>query len=90
MDTMSVGFDGKPFTDIVSYLLHNFGVSDPYMCLADYESYMAASERARKAYADSRSWNRMSLVNIAKAGWFSSDRSIGEYATNIWHMDKIR
>ena len=90
METMSSGFDGKPFTDIVAYLLHNFGVSDPYMCLADYESYLAASERVRKAYADKLSWNRMSLVNIAKAGWFSSDRSIGEYAANIWHTDRIR
>ena len=80
------GFAGESFGDIANYLLSGNGFADPYMCLADFDSYFATSENMRKTYADSMAWSEKSLVNIAKAGFFAADRSIREYAENIWHM----
>ena len=89
MDSLSCGFAGNSFTNIVGYLLYGYGVSDPYMCLADFDSYFATSENMRKTYADRKAWSEKSLVNIAKAGFFASDRSIREYAENIWRIRPV-
>ena len=64
--------------------------ADPYMCLADFESYRLARERMLKDYAEGTKWNRMSLCNIAAAGQFSADRSIEEYAQRIWGLQKVK
>ncbi len=79
------GLSGKNFDSIVHYLLD----SDPYMTLADFDSYRQAQERINQTYADRTKWNQMSLINIAKAGFFASDRSVSEYAENIWNLKKI-
>ena len=79
------GLCGKNFDSIVHYLKD----SDPYMTLADFESYKQAQLRADKTYGERETWNRMSLVNIAKAGVFSSDRAVSEYASRIWGLRKI-
>lgn len=64
--------------------------SDPYMVLADFADYALAQEKASKLYAeDKQQWNKMSLINIAKAGIFSADRSIKEYANNIWNLTPV-
>ena len=89
MDSLSRGFAGNSFTNIVGYLLYGYGVSDPYMCLADFDSYFATSENMRKTYLDSTAWSQKSLTNIAKAGFFAADRSIREYAENIWRMRPV-
>ena len=60
------------------------------MLLADLESYCAAQDRIDAAYRDARRWNRMSLVNIARSGYFSSDRAVMEYARNIWHIEPMK
>ena len=60
------------------------------MCLADFDSYYTKSEEIIRAYNDGERWNRMSLVNIAKAGLFAADRSIKEYADNIWHLKSVK
>ena len=59
------------------------------MTLADFESYKDAQLRADKTYGNRDIWNKMSLVNIAKAGVFSSDRAVSEYAERIWKLRKI-
>ena len=59
------------------------------MTLADFDSYKSAQQKADTVYKDTRKWNNMSLVNIAKAGIFSSDRSVEEYAKRIWNLKKI-
>jgi len=87
---LNTGFAGESFAEIASYLIAGHGISDPYMCLADFESYHATRERMIKAYADKEKWNRMSLLNIAAAGHFAADRSIEEYAQNIWHLKKVK
>ena len=84
------GFNGESFENIANYLLTGSPVADPYMCLADFSDYLAVHKKADEIYADPMRWNRMSLHNIAGAGIFSADRSIREYADNIWHLKQIR
>ena len=59
---------------------------DWFMTLLDFDSYKETKEKALKAYADRKAWAKMMLVNIAKAGFFSSDRTIEEYNNDIWHL----
>ncbi len=87
---LSVGFEGESFADIASYLLNGHGIADPYMCMADFESYRATHERMIEAYQDKAHWNKMSLLNIAAAGHFAADRSIEEYAQRIWKLRKVK
>ena len=87
---LGIGFNGTEFTDFVNYLLMAYGISDPYMCLADFDSYCMAHNRIEADYADRTKWNQMSLVNIASAGIFAADRSVTEYAENIWGIKPIK
>ena len=90
IDSMQAGYAGRSFADIARYLLYSHGVSDPFMCLADYSFYADAHDRMLEAYADRNRWNKMSLTNIAKAGFFAADRSIREYAENIWGIKPVK
>ncbi|MBQ7336147.1 MAG: glycogen/starch/alpha-glucan phosphorylase [Clostridia bacterium] len=91
INQLSTGFAGESFSDIASYLLNNgHGVADPYMCLADFESYHLTHKAMIDAYRDKAKWNRMSLLNIAAAGQFAADRSIEEYAQRIWKLKKVK
>ncbi|PPC79654.1 MAG: glycogen phosphorylase, partial [Methylotenera sp.] len=67
---------------IVDNLLNN----DQYLLLADYASYIEAQERVGKLYQHQDDWTRMSILNVANMAKFSSDRAIGDYAKNIWHV----
>ena len=87
---LSFGFAGESFADVAAYLLNAHGVADPYMCLADFESYRSTHEAMMEAYRNKDRWNRMSLCNIAAAGHFAADRSIEEYAQRIWKLKKIK
>ena len=89
LDQMIHGFgDGVDYTDIANLLLHggNGGPADRYMSLKDFASYAAAQERVSEVYRDQDKWNRMALINIANSGRFAADRSIAEYAQNIWRV----
>ena len=90
LSLLSHGFAGESFADVASYLLNGHGIADPYMCMADFESYRATHETMMQAYRDKERWNRMSLLNIAAAGKFAADRSIREYATDIWGIEPVR
>ena len=83
-------FAGNDFTQLFNYFVHGHGISDPYMCLADYESYINTYKTVMSEYKDRDEWTKKSLANIAGAGFFSSDRSIHEYARNIWHISEIK
>lgn len=89
IDRLSFGFAGESFAGIANYLIAASGVADPYMCLADFESYKNTHDHAVSLYADKTAWNRMSLHNIAGSGFFAADRSIEEYASKIWHLQKV-
>ena len=86
---LAIGFAGESFADIATYLLTGHGVADPYMCLADFESYRLAREDMLSAYADREKWTHMSLLNTSAAGFFAADRSIKEYADKFWNLKPV-
>ena len=91
IESLIVGFHGCSFAEIANYLLRNSRIADPYMCLADYESYALTQQKMSALYrSDKMGWNRKSLMNIASAGYFSADRSIRDYAENIWHLKPLK
>ncbi|GAA1987380.1 glycogen/starch/alpha-glucan phosphorylase [Microbacterium pumilum] len=75
------GGDRSVFEPIVSNLLYD----DRFMVLADYSSYIEAQARVDEAYADQDTWSRSAILNIARSGFFSSDRSIRDYIERVWH-----
>ena len=89
INALHIGFAGESFSEIANYLLMGQGIADPYMCLADFESYRTTHERAINDYQDKDKWNRMSLLNVAACGYFAADRSINEYAANIWNIKRL-
>ncbi len=74
------------FKPIVDSLLYK---GDTYMLLADYASYVACQERVSEAYKDQSAWLAMSILNTARMGKFSSDRTIGEYSRDIWAVKPV-
>ncbi len=85
LDFIGKGIDGKPFDNIYNTLKN----VDRYMALADFSDYCNAQKKATELYKNPEIWNKMSLVNIAKSGIFAADRSIDDYAKNIWHINPV-
>lgn len=84
IDTIQYGVNGVQFPEIADTLKN----TDTYMALKDFDSYQAAQRYASECYSDKLKWQRMSLANIAGAGIFSADRSVEEYAKDIWGLTK--
>ncbi len=84
IDTIQYGVNGVQFPEIADTLKN----TDTYMALKDFDSYQQAQKFASECYADKMKWQRMSLANIAGAGIFSADRSVEEYAKDIWGLTK--
>lgn len=90
IDALRAGLNGVNFGEIADSLtIGRGGAADGFMVLADFESYAAAQQRVNDTYADAETWNRMSLVNVAKAGFFAADRAVEEYAQRIWGLVPI-
>lgn len=89
IDQMASGFFSPKepglFMSIVDSLLH----SDEYMLLADYQSYVDCQERVSEAFRDQDNWTRMSILNVARMGKFSSDRTIAQYCRDIWDVEPM-
>ena len=85
LDFIGRGIYGQSFDNIYNSLKNN----DRYMALADYSDYCAAQKKAQALYNDRDIWNKMSLVNTAKSGIFAADRSIDDYAKNIWNVKPV-
>ena len=90
VEALIIGFNGESFAEIANYLLTGSPIADPYMCMADFQSYITTQQELSKLYAtDKKAWNQKSLRNIAAAGFFAADRSIAEYAKNIWDLKAL-
>lgn len=77
--------DPSLFKSIIDTLL----LDDEYMLLADFQSYIACQDKVSEAYRDQVHWTRMSILNVARMGKFSSDRTISQYCQDIWHVDPV-
>lgn len=78
--------DPNVFRPLVDSLLQ----FDPFLVLADFADYVACQQRVSDAWQDARRWTRMSIMNTARSGKFSSDRAIGEYCERIWNARAVR
>ena len=80
------------FRELYNSLLETNGYerADQYFILKDFRSYEATQKRVEEAYRDERRWARMAMLNTAKCGKFSSDRTIEEYVKDIWHLEKVK
>ena len=77
--------DTELFRPLIDGLLHH----DPYLVLADFQSYIECQAAVSEAYADTEHWTRMSILNTARSGRFSSDRTIREYCADIWRVKPV-
>lgn len=84
IDRLQYGINGNQFNEIAE----NLKSQDPYMALKDFDSYQQAQRYASECYEDKLKWQKMSLANTAGAGIFSADRSVEEYAKDIWGLTK--
>lgn len=90
VDMIGAGIEGVDFGDVVVSLLKGYGgPPDAYMCFADFAAYINAQAKAAEDYRDRTRWNQMAIANIAGAGIFAADRSIHQYAENIWKIRPI-
>ena len=90
VDRLGEGFAGTDFHKLKDYLLRpTYSIADPYMCLKDFDDYCRVHQEIQDAYEDRDRWNSMSIRNIAMAARFAADRSIRDYAREIWHTKPI-
>lgn len=75
--------------DLFKPLIDKLLLSDPFLLLADYQSYIDCQDQVGKAYQDAEHWSRMSILNTARTGKFSSDRAIYEYCRDIWQVEPV-
>lgn len=79
-------FEGGIFDSIIGAIKNPF---DPWLVAADFSSYVATQERVAQAYRDQNNWTRMSILNTASSGKFSTDRTMQDYNTEIWKLQKV-
>lgn len=91
IELLRKGINGVKFSEIADSLtLGRNGYADPYFVLADFASYVDTQNAVDEAYKDKYRFQRMSLKNTAYAGFFAADRSVEEYATRIWRLDRFK
>lgn len=89
IDLINSGFFAKGDGGLFKPLTDNLLYGDPYLLMADYQSYIDAQDRADSAYQDPENWSRMSIINAVRMGKFSSDRSIRDYCRKIWQVEPV-
>ena len=89
VDAIAIGQFSDGDRNIFRSLVDSLLLHDDYMLMADFRSYVDASEKAAYAYQDRERWTRMSILNTARAGFFSSDRTIRQYCSEIWHVEPV-
>jgi len=86
LDLIAGGRFSRGDTEVFRPLVDNLRHDDPFLVLADYAAYIECQERVSAAWRDTQSWTRMSILNSARSGKFSSDRAITEYCDDIWNV----
>jgi len=89
LDLVAAGHFSHGDTELFRPLLDNLLHHDPFMLLADYQSYIDCQDQVSEVYRDQENWTRMSILNAARTGKFSSDRSIREYCEEIWKVKPL-
>jgi glycogen phosphorylase len=89
LDLVRNGFFSRGDTELFRPLVEGLLTMDPYLVLADYPRYATCQERVSRAYRDPDRWSRMSILNAARTGKFSSDRTIREYCRDIWKVEPV-
>jgi starch phosphorylase len=89
LDLIDSGLFSHGDHDLFRPLTRNLREHDPYLLCADYRSYVDCQASVEQAYRDPARWNRMTLLNLARMGRFSSDRAIREYCDKIWHAAPV-
>jgi starch phosphorylase len=90
IDLIADGFFSNGDRELFRPLVESLLTRDDYLLLADYQAYVDCQRRVSEAYRDQNAWTRMSILNTARVGRFSSDRSIREYCRDIWHVSPIK
>src|ERR1700730_2364852 len=89
IDLIRSGFFSRGDSELFRPLMDGLLNDDPYLLLADFQSYVECQARVSEAYADTERWTRMSILNTARSGKFSSDRTIREYCADIWGVKPV-
>jgi len=89
IDLIREGFFTRGDTNLFRPLLEGLMRHDPFFVLADFQSYLDCQTEVGLAYQDTARWTRMSILNVARSGKFSSDRSVGEYVEEIWRASRV-
>jgi glycogen phosphorylase len=89
IDLIRSGFFSRGDTELFRPLIDGLLYHDPYLLLADFQSYLDCQSKVSEAYRDTERWTRMSILNTARSGKFSSDRTIREYCADIWDVKSV-
>jgi starch phosphorylase len=89
IDLINSGFFARGDSNLFRPLTNSLLYGDPYFLLADYQSYLDCQDEVSQAYQNPEHWSKMSILNVARMGKFSSDRSIREYCQDIWDIKSV-
>ena len=87
---MTNGFFDKVDVNEFAVIRDNLLYHDNYFILKDFNSYIEAQEKINTLYKDQKKWLRMSIINVAKSGFFTTDRTMRQYNEDIWHTEPIQ
>jgi glycogen phosphorylase len=90
LDAISAGVFSRGDKDVFAGVVDSILGWDEYLCLADYRSYVDCQDEVERVWQDTETWTRMSILNTARCGFFSSDRTVRDYCRDIWHVDPVR
>jgi starch phosphorylase len=90
IDSISEGHFSNGDRDLFRPIIDSLLYKDEFLLLADYQSYLECQDRVSQVYLDQEKWTRMSIINTARCGFFSSDRAIRNYCTDIWKIEPLQ
>ena len=89
IDSLAAGVFSNGDKNLFQPIVDNLLNEDPYLLLADYQSYIHCQSQVDQAFKNQENWRRMSILNVARMGRFSSDRAVQEYCQDIWQVEAV-